>query len=66
MRRAVELQVLIRTWTGCHHLPVETADNILGCMHGGLTILKASLMKIAAAFLTPRSFLVGLEIIETD
>ena len=66
MRRAVDVQILTRSYISCHHLPVETASNILRCMQSGVPLFEASLMKIAAACLTPRSFLVDLEIMETN
>lgn len=66
MRTAVKFQVLFKTQTSCHHLPVETTDNIVGRLHSGPPFLEAGLMKIAAAFLTPSSFLVGFEVVEAN
>lgn len=66
MWTAVKFQVLLRARTSCHHLPVETTDNIVGCLHSGPPFLEACLMKIAAAVLTPSSFLVGFEVVETN
>lgn len=66
MRTAVKFQVLLRTRTSCHHLPVETTDNIVGRLHSGPPFLEAALVEIAAAILTPSSLLVGFEVFETN
>jgi hypothetical protein len=66
MRTAVKFQVLLRARTNCHHLPVETTDSIIGCLHSGFPFPEAGLMKIAAAVLTPSGFLVRFEVVETN